>query len=144
MENYFLFKLYLQKLLLLLIFIQFSFIATAQNKDTKLSAELAIGSSFPIGKFANKNYGGNLFSNSDGLAKTGIGINLSFGYQLNKSIGAALLFGYSLHKQDANSFDSYLKNTFGANTSTSVETHNWQVFKAMAGGVWDGAIFSSK
>jgi hypothetical protein len=127
-------KPHCKKQLFLFFFILFSFIATAQNKKTKFFAETSIGPSFPIGKFSNKKYTGSFLSNADGLAKTGVVINLSFGYQLKKTFGTMLLFGYSQNKQDANSFDRYLKNNFGDNTSTSVETNKWQVFKILGGG----------
>ena len=134
MNIYFNLKSQCKKQLFLSFFILFSFIANAQNKTQFFFAEAAIGPSFPIGKFSNKNYTGNFLSNTDGLAKTGIGINLSLGYQLKKSFGTMLLFGYSQNKQDANSFEVYLKNTYGDTINTSIKTNNWSVFKVMAGG----------
>lgn len=127
-------KSYLEKQFLLLFFLMLSLVTNAQNIKSKFVADAAIGPSFPIGKFSNKNYTGSFLSNADGLAKTGIGINLSLGYQLKKSFGSMLLLGYSQNKQDANSFDRYLKNTFGANINRSIKTNNWNIFKIMAGG----------
>ena len=134
MKNYFILKLNFQKQLLHLFFLILSFVTNAQNKQPKFFAQAAIGPSFPIGQFSNKNYTGSFLSNTDGLAKTGIGINLSLGYQLKKSFGTMLLFGFSQNKQDASSFDVYLKNTYGSNITTSIKTNNWSVFKVMAGG----------
>jgi len=134
MKNYFILELNFQKQLLLLFFLMLSFISNAQNKQPKFFAEAAIGPSFPIGKFDNKNYTGSFLSNTDGLAKVGIGINFSIGYQLKQSFGTILSLGYSQNKQDANSFERYLKNSYGNNITTSIKTNNWSVFKVMAGG----------
>lgn len=134
MINHLILKSCLQKQLLLIFFLMLCLITNAQNIKPKYFAEAAIGSSFPTGNFANKNYTSGFRNNENGLAKIGIGLNLSVGYQLKKSYGTMLMFGYNQNKQDANSFDRYLKNTFGANTSTSVKTNNWQVFKIMGGG----------
>lgn len=117
-----------------LILFFFSFITNAQNKKLRYFTEGAIGPTFPTGKFANKSYNGSFLSNTDGLAKTGVAANLSIGFHLKNNYGALLCFGISQNKQDANSFDRYLKNTYGSNINTSIKANNWNVFKIMAGG----------
>ena len=108
-------------------------ISKAQNSNA-LFTEASFGASISVGKFANKEYDGNYLDQANGLAKVGEGLNLSFGYYIKNSLAVVLMLGGSQIKQDANSFDRYLKNTFGDNTSTSVETNNWQVFKILGGG----------
>lgn len=106
----------------------------AQNKSSKFFTQISFGPSFSTGKFADKRYASNfLESNPSGLAKTGMGLNLSVGYHLTNSTGIILMVGGSQNKQDPKSFETYLKNLYGNNLSISIKTHNWKIGKILAG-----------
>ncbi len=118
---------------LLLSLILFGLVSNAQ-KHTSFFVEAKGGLSFPVGGFANKNFTGAFLTNADGLAKTGLAAGATGGYQFKKSIAAILSFAYSHNKQDENSFDTYLKNSLGSNTTTNINTNAWNIFKIMVGG----------
>jgi hypothetical protein len=109
----------------------------AQKNDPKLFTGISFGPSFPVNKFGDKTF---TFSppdnNPSGLAKTGLSVNASFGYLINKSIGALLLLGGSFNKQDPAAFEDYLRQAYGNNIQTAVNTNTWKVFKIMAGGFY--------
>lgn len=108
----------------------------AQKIDSKFSVEFSMGASIPTGKFADKSYGSNVFLDNQpsGLAKTGLGLNLSLGYRISKSIGIMVLLGGSQNKQAASSFQDYLKNEYGNNIKTAIVTNSWLIGKILAGG----------
>jgi len=115
------------------LFITSSASSIAQ-KQKKYFIEAAPGVTIPVGKFINKSWNENTsLSNAEGLAKAGFDINLSGGWQVNKSIGVLLAAGFSTNKQDANSFRNYLTNKYGAQAQTSVATESWNIFKVMGG-----------
>jgi hypothetical protein len=110
---------------------------TAQAATKSFYLELAIGSFFSVGKFANKTYTPTyniLNNNPSGLAKTGAGISLSLGYRINKSASVILILGGSQNKQDVKPYENYLKQQYGNNITTSVSTGNWKIGRIMAGG----------
>jgi hypothetical protein len=125
-----------KKISLILPFILFGFVAAAQ-KHSSFFIEAKGGLSFPVGRFANKNFTGFSLSNADGLAKTGFAAGGTGGYQFKKSFAAILSFDYSSNKQDPDSYDVYLKRSLSSGTSTSITTHAWNVFKIMGGGQID-------
>ena len=96
--------------------------------------------SFPDGGFANKNFTGAFLPNADGLAKTGFAAGATGGYQFKKSIAAILSFAYSNNKQDENSFDTHLKNSLGSNSTTTINTNAWNIFKIMGGGQFNASF----
>jgi hypothetical protein len=110
--------------------------AFSQLPATHFFAEFTTGASVPVGKFANKVYTDNfLNSNPSGLAKTGLGLNISGGYHINKRLSVLLLLGGSQNMQDQKSYENHLKQKYGSNITTSVTTNNWKVGKVMAGGL---------
>ncbi len=132
----------MKKISLLLLLALFSFITNAQ-KQSPYFVEIKGGLYMPVGGFANKKYGGNYLDNADGLAKTGFAAGLTAGYKFKKSIAAIISFGYSKNKQDAASFETYLRSTFGSQVLTEVTTNSWSVFKVMAGGHFEAPFSAS-
>jgi hypothetical protein len=121
-------------------FLFLTFVLHAQEKQPKFFAELAVGPSFPIGKFADKSYKSLTEDNQPaGLAKTGISEQIFLGYYLNESIGLLLAPGYSVHAQDGSGYSEYLKQAVsvagGVPTSrVDVDPKSWKILKLMAGG----------
>lgn len=130
----------MKKLLVLLTsFLFATIILQAQQKLPKFFAQLSVGPSFPLGKFADKSY--TFAVNNDepeGLAKTGLSIQASSGYHLSKTAGLLFLSGYSEHAQKASGYNEYIKQVIlsaGVMTSkVDVNTTSWKIVKLMAGG----------
>lgn len=130
----------MKKGILLTAFLFLTIVLHAQEKESKCFVELAVGPSFPIGKFGEKSYKSILEDDEPaGLAKTGINLQADFGYYINESFGLLFSPGYSIHAQDGSGYEEYLKNTviaFGGMmpSISSVEAKSWNILKLMAGG----------
>jgi hypothetical protein len=108
--------------------------ALSQSANTHFFVEAAAGASIPVGKFADKTYSSDFFkSDPSGLAKTGLGVNVTGGYKINKRLSVLLLLGTSQNMQDKKAYENYLKQQYGNNITTSVTTNNWKVRKIMTG-----------
>ena len=108
--------------------------ALSQSANTHFFVEAAAGASIPVGKFADKTYSSDFFkSDPPGLAKTGLGVKVTGGYQINKRLSVLLLLGVSQNMQDKKAYENYLKQQYGNNITTSVTTNNWKVRKIMTG-----------
>ncbi len=108
--------------------------ASGQSANSYFFVEAAAGASIPVGKFADKTYSSDfLKSDPSGLAKTGFGISVTGGYQINKKLSVLLLFGSSENMQDKKAYENYLKQKYGNNITTFVTTNNWKVRKIMTG-----------
>jgi len=112
----------------------------AQQKQSKFFAQLSVGPSFPIGKFADKTYKG-LPDETEpaGLAKLGLNTQLTIGYSLNDNFGLLFSPAYSVHAQDAQGYKDFVKaSVYGAGVTTTsdptLEAKSWQLLKLMAGG----------
>ena len=124
----------------LFFFVSFAVAGQAQTSYPKYFAELSFGPSFPIGKFAS-----NSNSSTDrypaGLAKIGLGLNLSFVYKIKKSIGLMVILGGSKNKQGDAFYkeqqESYYKSFFGTDAEANVVTKSWQIKKILAGGIFE-------
>src|SRR5688572_18078112 len=88
-------------------FLLLTIVLHAQKKQSKFFTELAVGPSFPIGRFASTEYKDN---EVPGFAKTGLSAQLSVGYYLNESIGVMLLSGYTVHPQDEDAYKNDLES----------------------------------
>jgi len=109
--------------------------AHAQKKSSGMFAELSVGPSFPIGKFAEKSFKSYTEDDPGGCAKTGLAMNATIGYRLNETAGLLLIAGYSVNKQDADSYEDYMKKSWFSNPSrVDVDAKSWKIFRAMAGG----------
>lgn len=114
-------------------------VAKAQEHHSRLSVEVSVGPSFPVGKFASKDtanidpYGS---GKQPGWAKTGVGGQIVMRYQLTTSFGIILLAGGQLNTQDRNSLDKDIKSLFTWDKYARVEskTSSWKTGKVMAGG----------
>jgi hypothetical protein len=105
----------------------------AQKKQPAFFAEFGVGPSFPIGNFSKKTYNGT-DNNLPGFATTGLGVNLSFGYHLNESVGLLLSGGYSINPQDEQAYVDYFKSNNSNIYTASVDAKSWKIAKLMAGG----------
>lgn len=118
----------------------FTIVLHAQKKQPRYLAELAVGPSFPIGRFAATSY--NDKNEIPGFAKPGLGAHLSLGYYLNQSVGLLLTTGYTEHKQDEKAYEDYFEGIINNIVVTHVETQKWKTVKMMAGGFWVTPITS--
>lgn len=104
----------------------------AQESDHKFSAQIEIGPSIPLGRFAHKSFSGSPHDTS-GNAMAGISADILLKYQLKKSFGISLLIGGTINKQD----EEYLENETKKNGSdqliVNVEADSWKVIKVMPG-----------
>ena len=125
--------------LLLLSILCISEIIFAQ-KPPKFSATISFGPAFPVGKYGSKNSS----DSTAGWALPGPALNISFGYHLNKSIGAMLLMSGQFNKQDADAFNKRLKEWSGPGTEVQTRTSSWKVGKIMAGGFLDIPLSTSR
>jgi hypothetical protein len=120
-------------------FLLFAIVLHAQKKNQRFMAEISLGPSIPLGKFAGKSYKSIREEDQPaGLAKTGLNAQVALGYYLKENIGLLLMPGYSVHQQDESAYEDYLKQTIGARSGVTpsrvdVETKSWKVFKLMAG-----------
>jgi len=111
------------------------FIVHAQTKSPGAFIELSAGPSFPIGKFGEKSFGSFMDENPGGNAKMGLAMNANIGYRLNETAGIVLIAGYSINKQDADSYEEYMKKAWFSNPSrVDVTAESWKIFRIMAGG----------
>lgn len=104
----------------------------APKKDPKFFAGITLGPSFPMGKFANKNFA----DTTAGLAKVGPSLNVTAGYMFTPSIGVMVLFGGQENKMDPNSITSYLNQRYGDSVGTYAATKSWKTGRILAGGVF--------
>lgn len=111
----------------------------SQQKDHKFFAELSLGPSFPIGKFAGKTV--KPFPDDDqpaGLAKPGLSSQFLVGYYLKENAGVLISEGSSFHAQDNSGYENYLKAAYttpGAGpVSVDADRKSWKIIKLMAGG----------
>jgi hypothetical protein len=129
--------LFYKSFLVIFIFFLGTIPAVSQNTDSKFSAEISFGASFPVGKFADKSNYQDTGSYLPGWAKTGPAIQLSFDYQIKKSYGLSLVFGGQENIQDANSLiDNYKRYAHNLSDSIYYEANvqHWQIGKILAGG----------
>jgi len=109
----------------------------AQTKQKNFFAEVSAGPSFPIGKFAEKTSNGLMEKDPVGFANLGLAANVTVGYYINRSIGVLLIGGYSENRQNASSYEDYLRRYWlGGYTTIDTETNKWKVKKAMGGIFW--------
>ena len=108
-------------------FVLFSSVGFTQVN--KFYAELSVGPSFPIGKFANKDY----MDSSAGFATLGVAANVSFGYQLNNKISVLFSIGGSQHAQDEEARELKGGPGMGGSVTTDVDAEKWKAIKLMLG-----------
>lgn len=104
----------------------------APTKDHKFFAGITLGPSFPMGKFANKNFA----DTTAGLAMAGPSLSISAGYMITRSIGITVLFGGQENKMDPASITHWLNQKYGDTVGTYVATKNWKTGRILAGGVF--------
>ena len=113
--------------------------SVCQSDESFFLLKFATGPTFPISEFAEKTFS-NTHGDSAGLAKTGIGIDVTFGYHVRKKFGGAVLIGGSLNKQDKSSYENYLKKVYGNDAKTEATTHSWKILKLLAGPFFETAF----
>jgi len=104
----------------------------APKKEPKFFAGITLGPSFPMGKFANKNFS----DTTAGLAKAGPSLNISAGYMLTPSVGVMVLFGGQENKMDPKSITNYLNQKYGDTVGTYASTKYWKTGRILAGGIF--------
>ncbi|HEX6428133.1 MAG TPA: hypothetical protein VF008_10625 [Niastella sp.] len=114
-------------------FLLLTIILHAQNKQPKYLAEIALGPSFPLGRFASTEFKD---GEVPGFAKSGISTQLSLGYYLKESIGVMLIAGYAAHPQDEKDFKAELEKDIPGLTVNKMDLKSWRTLKLMAGGFW--------
>lgn len=127
------------KLGLLTAFLFCTTVLYSQQKEHKFFAELSLGPSFPIGKFAGKT--ANPFPDDDqpaGLAKPGLSSQFSLGYYLKENAGALFSWGSGFHPQAKSAYENYLQAIYtmpGASpVKVDADAKSWKIIKLMAGG----------
>jgi len=105
----------------------------AQKKQPNFLAELSVGPSFPIGKFADKTADNLNKEKPSGLAKTGWGTNLSVGYYLNRSVGLLLSAGYSDHKQAPAGYTQSIYLSYSGRSSFEFNAKSWKEVNVRTG-----------
>ncbi|OQP64337.1 hypothetical protein A3860_20410 [Niastella vici] len=103
----------------------------AQKKQPKFLAEIGVGPSFPIGRFASTKYKDD---EVPGFAKTGLAAHLSVGYYLRQNVGVLLSYGLSSHPQDKDAYRKDIESQIPGVKLTHMDFTNWQTFKLMGGG----------
>lgn len=115
-------------------FLCLGMVSNAQKKEhPKFLTEIAVGPSFPIGRFASTSYN-NDKNEVPGFAKTGLAAHLSLGYYLTQHVGVLLTAGLSSHAQDKDAFRKYIESNVPGVTLTRFDTKNWKTVKLMGGG----------
>jgi len=104
----------------------------------KFFAELSIGPSFPMGKFASKDY----LDSTAGFAKLGGAANILFGYQLTDKISVLFTLGGSMNAQDEEALEKRAEQSMGGSATTTIDAGKWKAVKLMLGGRL-GTAFSS-
>ncbi len=118
----------MKKILLLSLVVLASFNVYAQNFKKESSITIAVGPSFPIGEFANKN----LYDNKAGLASVGGFASIGYGYQFSKFFGAIASVTGRIHGVDKNALQTYTL-PIGSGSSLSLKTSTWRFLRVMAG-----------
>jgi hypothetical protein len=107
----------------------------AQQKTSKLFAEISFGPSIPLGRFSEKTYVLHNEKEQPGMAKIGLSGNVTVGYYLKENVGVLLLFGYSSNEQQPGGWEEYMKNRwYPTATGFDITTKKWELLKAMGGG----------
>jgi opacity protein-like surface antigen len=117
---------------LLAAFLCLTIAIQAQQKQPKFLAELSLGPSLPVGRFAATSV--NSEKKVPGFAKPGLGVQFSAGYYLNKSFGLLVTGGYAVHSQDDQTRIESFKNA--GVTTIHLDSENWKEIKVMAGGFY--------
>ena len=113
------------------LLICFSFYSSVSHAQaSKFYAELSVGPSFPIGKFASKDY----MDSSAGFAKLGVAADLLFGYQLNNKISILFRLGGSQHAQDEESLEKRGGPGMSGSVAKNIDAGKWNALKLMLGG----------
>ena len=121
-----------RKASLLTYFLVCTIVLQAQKKEPKFLTEIAIGPSFPIGRFAETSYKDD-YDDIPGFAKPGLAAHLSLGYYLNESVGVLFSSGYSVHQQDEKAQKDNFERVLPGITVTNMDAKSWKTVKLMAG-----------
>jgi hypothetical protein len=107
----------------------------AQERTSKLFAEISLGPSFPIGQFAERSYDDLFARDQPGMATARLATAVTLGYYIKDNAGVLLTAGYSTNKQKPAGLEEYIKRNFYVDaTDVDVEAEDWKVLKIMAGG----------
>jgi hypothetical protein len=114
----------MKKLLLMIIALLVSGVLMAQGSKGKLTTKSFLvfhgGTSFTPGDFGSRD----LNNDKAGLAKTGINLNLAYGYRFVKNFGVTATVFYNRHEFDNNAL---------LNAIPGVATDHWQWYGIAAG-----------
>ena len=104
----------------------------AQELERKLSVQIAIGPSVPLGRFAHKSFSISPHDTS-GNAITGFSADVLLKYQFNKSWGASMLIGGSINNQDKAWQRDEIKKSGTDGMIINVKADSWKAFRVMPG-----------
>jgi len=105
----------------------------AQNHP-KFSVQMAVGPSFPAGKFADKSLHSDTTSNPGGWAKPGLAVQLAIRYRVNKTSGITVQGGWQENHQDGSTLKESLITTYPTYHHYQVDAKTWKSGKILAGG----------
>lgn len=106
----------------------------AQKPASGFSAEVLLGPSIPVGKFADKSVNTLGASEASGWAKMGPALQVAFNYHIKPAYGITLLFGGQENKQDASALNEMVKQYYPNGDRYTVSTKSWKSWKMLAGG----------
>ena len=118
----------IRKIFILSLISVISFNVYAQNFKKESSLTIAIGPSFPLGEFADKD----LYNEKDGLASVGGYASIAYGYQFSRFFGAIASIDGRIHGVDKDALKAYTLPT-GSGASMSLETSTWRFLRIMTG-----------
>lgn len=118
----------MKKSLFLSLIVFASFSVYAQNFKKESSITIAVGPSFPIGEFANKN----LYDDKAGLASVGGFASLAYEHRFSKFFGVVASASGRIHGVDKNALQTYALPT-GSGSSLSLRTSTWRFLRVVVG-----------
>ncbi|MBS1669108.1 MAG: hypothetical protein JST58_17155 [Bacteroidetes bacterium] len=133
---------------LLFYFVLLTVSCTAQPHAPKLSAQILIGPSFPLGEFASKAANGlyvsDYYTKASGWANPGFSGKINLDYQIKKSFGISLIIAGQENKQDKNALENNVRQGTNNTDNYSITTNPWKIFRAMAAVYYDFHIPDGK
>lgn len=122
------------------LFVAFAFsflmVSASAQEPLKFSADFSVGPSFPLGKFADKNY--SPVPNANGLAKTGFSMYANLRYSFSSHLGIMLAAQSSFNKQDQEAISDYINKGALAPIDSRIVTEYWRIFKLLTGLYYQG------
>ncbi len=107
----------------------FCFTTVLKAQEKKSFAGISIGASMPTGDFGSND----LSNDKAGLAKTGLSLNLSYGYHFSKNFGGILMAKGNFNAIDMDTFRQQFSVPTGSGASYSIGTGSYKSGAVLAG-----------